>query len=80
MVEGAGFEVFYLPPYLPHYNPIEEAFSKIKGVLRKAGTRTHEALIETPGRAISTVSYRDALGFFEHCGYRRSVQLLENAL
>jgi transposase len=76
LIESRGCELIYLPPYSPDLNPIEEAFSKIKGLLRKAAARTREALIEALGAAISAVSSTDALGFFEHCGYRRLVQLL----
>lgn len=76
LIESRGCELIYLPPYSPDLNPIEEAFSKIKGLLRKTAARTREALIEALGVAISTVSSTDALGFFEHCGYRRLVQLL----
>ncbi len=75
-IESRGCELIYLPPYSPDLNPIEEAFSKVKGLLRKAAARTREALIEALGAAISAVSSADALGFFEHCGYRRLVQLL----
>ena len=57
-------------------NPIEEAFSKIKGLLRKAEARTREALIEAMGAAISTVTVGDAQGFLGHCGYRTAGQLL----
>jgi transposase len=64
----------YLPPYSPDFNPIEEAFSKIKGLMRKAGARSREALLEAMGRAISALSAEDARGFFEHCGYRAMVQ------
>lgn len=49
LVEGAGCEVFYLPPYSPDFNPIEEAFSKIKGILRKIEARSREALVEAMG-------------------------------
>ncbi len=76
LIEARGCEILYLPPYSPDLKPIEEAFSKIKALLRKASARTREALIETIGAAISAVSSADALGFFEHCGYRSSVQLL----
>jgi transposase len=75
-IEARGCELLYLPPYSPDLNPIEEAFSKIKGSVRRAAARTREALIEALGVAISAVSSTDTLGFFEHCGYRRSVQLL----
>jgi hypothetical protein len=57
-------------------NPIEEAFSKVKGLLRKAESRTREALIEAIGRALDAVTAQDARGFFGHCGYRRVGQLL----
>lgn len=76
LIEGRGCELLFLPPYSPDLNPIEEAFSKIKGLLRKAEARTREALIEAMGKAISTVTARDIRGFFEHCGYRRVGQLL----
>ncbi len=76
LIEERGCEVLFLPAYSPDYNPIEEAFSKIKGLLRKAQARTREALIEALGEAISAVTAGDARGFFEHCGYRRVGQLL----
>jgi transposase len=76
LIEGRGCEVLFLPPYSPDLNPIEEAFSKIKGLLRKAAARTKEALIGALGEAISAVTAEDARGFFEHCGYRRVGQLL----
>lgn len=76
LIEGRGCQLLFLPPYSPDYNPIEEAFSKIKGILRKAQARTREALIEALGVAISAVSARDARGFFEHGGYHLPVHLL----
>ncbi len=76
LIEGRGCEVLFLPAYSPDYNPIEEAFSKIKGLLRKAEARTREALIEALGEAISAVTARDSRSYFEHCGYRRVGQLL----
>ena len=69
LVEGAGCELLYLPPYSPDLNPIEEAFSKIKSIVRKAEARTREALVEALGPALSSVTQEDASGFFEHCGY-----------
>jgi transposase len=70
IVEGCGCELLYLPPYSPDFNPIEQAFSKIKGLIRKAQARTREALIEAMGLALEAVSAREARGFFDHCGYR----------
>jgi transposase len=69
LIEDRGCELVYLPPYSPDYNPIEEAFSKIKGVLRDAQARTQRTLLEAMGQALSTVTAQDATGFFEHCGY-----------
>jgi transposase len=66
----------FLSPYGPDLNPIEEAFSKVKALLRKAGARTREALIEAMGRALDTVTAKDARGFFEHCGYSLPAQPL----
>ena len=74
LIEGRGCELVYLPSYSPDFNPIEEAFSKIKGLLRKVEARSREALLEAIGAAISALSARDARGFFEHCGYRAMVQ------
>jgi len=71
LVEGAGCELLYhLPPYSPDMNPIEEAFSKVKGLMRRAEARTREALVEAMGQALGAVSASDARGFFEHSGYR----------
>lgn len=76
LIERRGCELLYLPPYSPDFNPIEEAFAKIKGLLRKAESRTREALVETMGSAISAISLQDAQGFFNHCGYNTWVQSL----
>jgi transposase len=76
LIEGRGCELLYLPPYSPDLNPIEQAFSKVKGILRRAEARTREALIEAMGRALSAVTVADSRGFFAHCGYRAMGQLL----
>ena len=76
LIEARGCELLYLPPYSPDLNPIEEAFAKIKGVLRKTEARSRKTLIEAIGQAISAVTVQDICGFFEHCGYGVSVQSL----
>jgi transposase len=76
LIERRGCELRYLPPYSPDLNPIEEAFSKVKGILRKARARTRETLIETMGPALAAVSPSDARGFFEHRGYHASTDQL----
>ena len=74
LIEQQGCQLLYLPPYSPDFNPIEEAFSKIKHLIRKAEARSREGLVEAMGTAISALSAQDARGFFEHCGYRAVVQ------
>ena len=76
LIEGRGCELMYLPPYSPDLNPIEQAFAKLKALLRKAGARTRDALLEAMGRALDAVSASDARGFFEHRGYRPLAQPL----
>ncbi len=76
LVEGAGCELLYLPPYSPDLNPIEEAFAKIKGLLRKAEARAREVLVEALRTALSSITEKDARGFFKHCGYVTPVQSL----
>jgi transposase len=80
LIEERGCKLIYLPSYSPDYNPIEEAFSKIKGLVRKAEARTKEALVEAIGSALSAVTTEDVRGFFEHCGYRMPVQSLWRTL
>jgi transposase len=76
LIEQRRCELLYLPPYSPDLNPIEEAFSMIKRILKNAESRTREALVEAIGVAISAVTAKDARGFFEHCGYGGPVQSL----
>lgn len=69
LIERRGCELWFLPAYSPDLNPIEEAFSKAKGILKKAKARTLQALFEATARALSAVGEEDARGFFGHCGY-----------
>ncbi len=75
LIEEKGCDLLYLPAYSPDYNPIEEAFAKIKNLLRKASARTKEALVEAMAAALSAVTAVDARGFFEHAGYRPTAHL-----
>ena len=75
LVRSTGCELFYLPPYSPDFSPIEEAFSKVKGLLRKAEARSREALVDSMGKALEANTAQGARGFFEHCGYPASSQL-----
>jgi transposase len=76
LIEGHGCELVYLPTYSPDYNPIEEAFAKIKSLLRKAAARSKEALLEAIGAALCAITAQDAQGFFEHAGYSLTGHLL----
>jgi transposase len=76
LIEGRGCELIYLPPYSPDLNPIEEAFAKLKALLRKTEARSREVLFEAMGLALEALTARDARSFFEHRGYRALDQLL----
>jgi transposase len=69
LIEARGADLLFLPSYSPDLNPIEEAFSKIKNIVRKAGARTREALVEAIALALSAVTLEDVEGWFAHCGY-----------
>jgi transposase len=74
LIEVRGCSLLFLPPYSPDFSPIEEAFSKIKALLKKNAARTRGALLEAIGRAISAVTLEDAVGYFGHCGYLSSAR------
>ena len=76
LIEARGCELVFLPPYSPDFSPIEEAFSKIKALLRKSQARSRGALVEAIGRALSAITVEDAVGYFGHCGYPLGAQPL----
>jgi len=76
LIEKRGCELVYLPAYSPDFNPIEGAFSKVKGIVHQAGARTKNALVDVLGEALSSISVKDPRGYFEHAGYRLRAQLL----
>jgi transposase len=76
LIEDRRCELLYLPPYSPDLNPIEEAFSKVKRLLRVIGVRTKEALVKAIGKALDVLDASDARGFFTHCGYGELEQQL----
>jgi transposase len=69
LIEQKGADLLFVPSYSPDLNPIEEAFSKIKNIVRKAQARTREALVEAIALAISALTLEDVMGWFAHCGY-----------
>jgi transposase len=76
LIEERDCELIYLPAYSPAFNPIEEAFSKMKEIVRQAGARTKDALVDVLGEALSAISVQDTRGYFEHAGYGLRAQLL----
>ena len=69
LIEGRGCSLVLLPSYSPDFNPIEQAFSKLKDLLRKAEARTREALFEATHHALRAITRQDARSYFEHRGY-----------
>ena len=68
-IETKGCQLLRLPTYSPDLTPIEEAFSKLKGIYRRVEARTHEALFEAIGAGLETITAQDARGWFGHRGY-----------
>ncbi len=69
MIEGAGAQLEFLPPYSPDLNPIEMVFSKIKQKLRTLAFRTQAALWGSMQSVLETITPTDASNCFRHCGY-----------
>ena len=69
LLEAAGARLLFLPPYSPDFNPIENAFAKLKAMLRKAAERTVDALWSAIGRIVSTFSPADCANYFAAAGY-----------
>jgi transposase len=68
-IEACGARFLPLPAYSPDFNPIEEAFSKVKRSLRRAQARTDDDLRSATWDAFATITPTDAAGWFAHCGY-----------
>jgi len=69
IIRAAGAELRYLPPYSPDFNPIENAFAKLKALLRKEAARTVEALWSAIGRLVDLITPTDAINMFAAAGY-----------
>lgn len=69
LINAAGAELWYLPPYSPDLNPIEQMWSKVKQILRSLAARTWNGLFKAIGTALAQVTTDDLLGWFTHSGY-----------
>jgi transposase len=69
-IEAKGATLLYLPPYSPDFNPIENAFSKLKALLRKAAERTVDALWDRIGALLPQFTPQECANFFAAAGYK----------
>jgi transposase len=68
-VEAAGANLLYLPPYSPDFNPIENAFAKLKALLRKAARRTVASLWDAIGELVTVFTPQECANYFAAAGY-----------
>jgi transposase len=68
-IEAAGAHLLYLPPYSPDFNPIENAFSKLKAILRKAAARTVDDLWDAIAQALPAFTPHECTNYFLNAGY-----------
>jgi transposase len=68
-IESAGARLRFLPPYSPDFNPIENAFAKLKALLRKAAARTIEDLWNAIGDALPLFTPHECANYFTAAGY-----------
>jgi putative transposase len=71
-IRGAGAKLLFLPKYSPDLNPIEKLFAKIKHHLRKAQARSVDAVGQTIGQILATVTPQECSNYFAHAGYERT--------
>lgn len=69
LIASSGARVLRLPPYSPDFNPIEQAISKIKSVLKKLACRTVDGLFNGITEALGSISPTDAINYIAHGGY-----------
>lgn len=69
MIEAAGAGLLYLPPYSPDLNPIENAFAKLKALLRKASERTIPGLWDAIGQLLHAFTPAECRSYFAYAGY-----------
>ena len=68
-IRAVGAKLFFLPPYSPDLNPIEQVFAKLKTLLRKAAARTIEATWKTIGSLLDRFPSQECANYFANAGY-----------
>ena len=68
-IEKSGARLLYLPPYSPDLNPIENAFAKLKAIVRAVAARTFDTLETAAARALTKIHPAECANFFAHAGY-----------
>lgn len=69
LIEAAGCQLVFLPTYSPDFNPIEQAFAKLKQRLRTIEARTVDAILTATHQQYSAITAADARAFFRNAGY-----------
>jgi transposase len=69
LIEAVGAQAWYLPPYSPDFNPIEQMWSKVKAILRSFAKRTKKTLYSAIGKALQMVDPMECVNYFANCGY-----------
>ncbi len=69
LIESRGAQLLYLPPYSPDFNPIEQAWSKVKQLLRAVKARVLQQLEPAVAQALAAITAQNAQAFCRHCGY-----------
>jgi transposase len=73
-IEACGCRLWFLPAYSPDFNPIEQAFSKLKTYLRRVRARTRQRLQNAIAAGLERITAQDARGWFKHCGFAVKAQ------
>jgi transposase len=74
-IEAVGAQLRFLPPYSPDFNPIEQAFAKLKAFLRAARPRSFDQVLALVATALELFKPEECRNYIRHCGYRLAVQL-----
>jgi transposase len=74
-IEAVGAQLRFLPPYSPDFNPIEQAFAKLKAFLRAARPRSFDQVLAFVAAALKLFTPPECRNYIRHCGYRLAVQL-----